>query len=132
MTWVTEFSTVGAEAPGIVGEDADRGRRDGRILLDRQACGSASAPASMITMAMTVAKIGRSMKKRDNYACAPTGRCRRGMARGTATSPGCDRLARPSTISRSPAARPDGHQPLVARPSGPTGQLPQLRHALRD
>ena len=48
---------------GIVGDDGDRGRRDRRILGDRQVQ-SASTPATIITMAMTVAKIGRSMKKR--------------------------------------------------------------------
>ena len=42
---------------------------EGGAMVGYCAIGSvrmASAPASMITMAMTVAKIGRSMKKRDS------------------------------------------------------------------
>ena len=61
ITCVTVFSTVSADAPGIGRADLDRRRRDRRILRDRQR-EDRRPPASMIRIAMTIAKIGRSMK----------------------------------------------------------------------
>ncbi len=70
MTWVTEVSTVAADAPGYSAKMAtDGGAIVGYCSIGRVRM--ASAPATMITIAMTVAKIGRSMKKRDSNAGLP-------------------------------------------------------------
>ncbi len=63
MTCVTEFCTVCAEAPGKLAETVTAGGAIvgycaiGSVRTDRN-------PATMMTMAMTQAKMGRSMKKR--------------------------------------------------------------------
>ncbi len=63
MTWVTESSTVLAEAPGYTALITTAG---GAICgyIETGSARSDSRPASMMTMAITQAKIGRSMKKR--------------------------------------------------------------------
>ena len=74
MTCVTPSSSVFADAPGylavmlIVGGAMAGYCATGSVAI-------ASAPASMMTIAMTQAKTGRSMKKRD-MACRLL-RCRR-------------------------------------------------------
>lgn len=61
MIWVTEFSTVSAEAPVYCAPMVTRGGAmsgycsSGSVKMD-------SAPPSMMTMAMTHAKMGRLMK----------------------------------------------------------------------
>src|SRR3546814_1432306 len=63
MIWVTESSTTLADAPGYVARISTEGGatvgyiETGRVKID-------SAPASMMMIAMTHAKMGRSMKKR--------------------------------------------------------------------
>ena len=61
MIWVTEFSMVSAEAPVYsVVTRTEGGAISG--YWDTGSSTTASAPASMMTMAMTQAKMGRSMK----------------------------------------------------------------------
>src|SRR5690606_2508675 len=63
MTWVTESSSTFAEAPGYTARISTEGGATvgyidtGRLKIE-------SAPASMMMIAMTHAKTGRSMKKR--------------------------------------------------------------------
>src|SRR3546814_9565459 len=63
LIWVTESSTTLADAPGYVARISTEGGatvgyiETGRVKID-------SAPASMMMIAMTHAKMGRSMKKR--------------------------------------------------------------------
>src|SRR3546814_20784519 len=63
MIWVTEYSTTLADAPGYVARISTEGGatvgyiETGRVKID-------SAPASMMIIAMTHVKMGRSMKKR--------------------------------------------------------------------
>ena len=52
----------------VVHVDADRRRRDGRVLAHGQA-DHGDAPAIMTMIAMTHAKMGRSMKNRDSMRC---------------------------------------------------------------
>ena len=61
MTWVTVSSTVCADAPGYVALMRIEGGAIDGILLDRQ-LKMLRPPASMITIAMTQAKTGLSMK----------------------------------------------------------------------
>jgi hypothetical protein len=64
MTWVTESSTVLAEAPGYEPLiEIDGGAMLGYCDIGKPRI--AITPASMITIATTHAKIGRSIKKRD-------------------------------------------------------------------
>ena len=61
MIWVTEFSMVSAEAPVYLVVT----RTEGGAISGYWEIGSsttARAPASMMTMAMTHAKMGRSIK----------------------------------------------------------------------
>ncbi len=58
---------------GIDGRDLDRRRGHLGILGDRQAASSATSPTMTITSESTVAKIGRSTKKRANmYRPSPS------------------------------------------------------------
>ena len=72
MICVTESSTALAEAPGYLAlMTIAGGAIDG--YWDTGSCWMDRAPASMMTMAMTHAKMGRSMKKRAmvGYLTAP-------------------------------------------------------------
>ena len=66
MGAATVSATTCGVGAGIDGRDLDRGRRDLRILGDRQRDQTAMPPASVMTIDSTEAKIGRSMKKREN------------------------------------------------------------------
>src|ERR1051326_6134067 len=81
MTCVTEFCTVSAEAPGNVAPILTAGGAMlgycsiGNVVIE-------SAPAIIMTIAITHAKTGRSMKKREidtSASCRPLlcGKCRR-------------------------------------------------------
>jgi hypothetical protein len=90
----------GGRGARVAGIDRDLRWRDVGVLLDRQLVDGEHAGHMMI--AITHAKIGRSMKKRDmtdqRVAASPAGTAR-------TTSPALT-FCRPSTMSRSPAARP--------------------------
>jgi hypothetical protein len=65
ITWVTEFCTVWASAPGYMALITTAGgAMVGYCSIGRLV--AAMPPASMVTMAMTQAKTGRSMKKRES------------------------------------------------------------------
>src|SRR5580704_9443037 len=88
MIWVTESSTVCASAPGYAALMAtDGGAISGYCAIGKRV--TDTAPVSMMMMATTQAKIGRSMKKRDilrtRSAAVACRRCdRNGDRRGSA------------------------------------------------
>ena len=102
---------LGAGA-GILAGHADRRRRDRRIHRDRQRPRARAPPASVIAIDRTVAKIGRSMKKRENTGVA------RGVWGGQ-DPPRTSRLAGRGR-TRGPAFRLPRD---VNGPVGPTGTL---------
>ncbi len=112
MTCVTPSSSVFADAPGylavmlIVGGAMAGYCATGSVAI-------ASAPASMMTIAMTQAKTGRSMKKRDMRRLLPAA----ADAAATRAMPPGRTFCTPSTITRSPAVRPDvtSHRSPMAR-----------------
>ncbi len=159
ITCTTVSCTVCAEAPGIAGVDADLRRRDRRVLHDGQVATPTRPPASISISAITQAKTGRSMKKRESIAQPPVDRRRRAAAgcagghRPSLRMPGRT-FCSPSTITRSPAASPavTSHSPSTARstcttrsahlvlgvrPSSPCAspralrETPRLRHEQR-
>ena len=84
---------------GILRGDGDLRRHDRGELRDRQAV-SATSPPSTVMIAMTIATIGRRMKKRDMSVPSVGGR-------GFGDSRRCrPRTVGASTITRSPGCRP--------------------------
>ena len=108
-TWMTLDSSVSADAPGYTAPTLICGG----ATLGYCATGSvviAATPASMIAMAMTHAKIGRWTKKWLMAVAQPPSFAGTGLT----TAPGLI-LFRPSTTSRSPAFRPERHEPFVTQ-----------------
>ena len=105
----TDCSTTSAVGAGVGALDADGRRRERRVLLDREALSSAATPPSTIRIEMTMATMGRRMKKlRHGYFTAGLdrrwgrgrrARCRRSVAFTVTPS---RTFCRPSTTTRSP------------------------------
>ena len=122
MIWVTRVFHGLRRGAGIKGLDVDRRAArwgDTAIWAD---CGSRGTPASMMMMAMTQAKTGRSRKNFDNIrlppfnsrlpaaglSSRPPDRPCRPASKGTTFTEAPGRTFwMPSTITRSPGARPD-------------------------
>src|SRR3569833_3191563 len=115
MTWVTVFCTVSAEALGYVtAMEIAGGAMGGYCATGRVA--TERPPASMITIAITQAKMGLSMKKLTTGAAllevepgvapeATAGVAGVDCSSGFTVAPGLAYCS-PSTMTRSPAFRP--------------------------
>src|SRR2546423_7616034 len=118
ITWVTEFCTVSADAPGKVALMLTAGG----AMFGYCSIGSAvidSAPASMMTIAITHANTGLSMKKRD----IDTSASRLPLFDWKRRRNGPDRNAWPEILHAfhdQPVAllEAGGHQPIVPDPAG--------------
>ncbi len=125
---------------GIGGADDDRRRHDARVFADRQLEDAPAPPPTRISSERTAAKIGRSMKNRENFMASSlpaagrrgrAGRTGARLARPSArrpdrlTAPGRTRC-RPLTTTRSPSATPDADDPQAV------DERPELHRAVLD
>src|SRR5258707_7322088 len=103
MGWATVAATTAPEAPGYTAvTDTCGGTISGYCAIGIDT--SASAPAIVVTIAMTIASRGRSTKTDDNICQPRSATGGEGVAR--TAIPGRT-LCRPSTITNSPPVRPD-------------------------